>query len=193
MDFKKKSKIVKQNLSANFDGQNQNSKKMATKKFGIKGQNTTGKDVKIAMFTGTYKNIDEIKMVYPEVDCVMADGVCLTDGTKKVTFASKSIKTIAHLQTYAKRVIAEIRNVDIVTDDKENFQQDILFAETDPFDGRPGFTEKRISKHVSTMQNDGLRAVCNGVNIPMNPGSLVILTLCANSKVDITMDVAMEN
>jgi len=201
-DFKRMEAEALRNSSANFNGQNgqnkkQKSKKMKTQKFGIKGENNTDKDVKLALLPGTFNTIEEIQKVYPEIDGIITDGESFSKtiggNLKKVIFESKSQKTIEHLKTYAKRVVGEIKDMDIVSMDKENFQQDIVFVETSPFDERPGFTERRLARFVSTHQNDNNRAICKNINIPFHPASLVILTICANSRMDITMDIGAAN
>ncbi|GHU85356.1 hypothetical protein FACS1894153_0400 [Bacteroidia bacterium] len=195
MNYKKMLNLTQINLSANFEGENSKNKKMTQKKFELKGSNSTSSDVKLALFKGTYSSIEEIKKIYPEIDAIIVDGTCLTlnEGTqenpvnKTVVFNSKSKKSIAHMQEYAKRRIMQVSSLEMVSMDKRNFQEDIQYAETSPFNDARDFTGKRISDFVSPDQMDGNRAICRGINIPVNPASLVVITLRANSEIDLAL------
>jgi len=191
-DEKKMLEQARQNLSANFDGQTPkktNTKKMKTQKIRFEGKNPTDKNLKIALLPGTFNNIAEIQKVYPDIDAVITDGEVIAVGTKKVTFESLSPKTIEHFKNFFRIAGSRIINLDIVSNAKENFQSDISYVETSPFDERPGFEQVRLADYKSTFQNDNNRVVCEGVNIPLHPMGLVFFTFHANSTLDMTMDV----
>jgi hypothetical protein len=200
-EYKKILNLTRENLSANFDGnvQSQKTKKMATivqKKFELSIISTaTQKNAKVALLVGTYPNIDQIKAVYPEIDGVLTDGTSLTinEGTtetpvnKTITANSRSSKTIEHLKNYVGKKVLELSNIEIVTNDKRNFQEDIQFAHVSPFNDTRDFTTRRISDYVSPDQMDSNRAVCKGVNIPIFPTTMLVFTIDTASRLDITL------
>ena len=193
---------AQQNLSANFNGenQNQNTKNMRTQKFGFKAHNDSPEDLRIALLPGTFTDIDEIQRVYPEIDAIVTDGEVIDVSSKFLTVASKNTKTMEHFKTFSKFVNTEIVRMDIVSDNRENFQKTLDFVETTPFDERPGFTTVSLADSVSPMQNDNHRAIVerralpvigpnNPRGLPIYAGSLVVFSIVGNSRLDVSMDV----
>jgi len=188
------------NLSANFSGKNQNLKNMRTQKFGFKGENTTERDIRVALLAGTFTDAKEIQKVYPEIDAVIADGRVYGTTAAGVEFVSKNQKTLAHWKTFSKFVNTEIVRMDIISNDRENFQTTWDYVETTPFDERPGFLPMSVADAVSPHQNDLHRAIIEGNRmpispisgrrgLPVHPLSLLAFTICASSRLDVTMDV----
>ena len=176
----------KKGLSANFIGKDM--KKILDKEtFGFDLKSTFDKDVIVALMPGTLVDIDEIKKRYPEVQAILTDGDVLVDAAdneKKIVLNCYGSGTMKAFQEFFKQVPGFIRSVDIISDQKSNFQQDIQFATPNPCKIEP-LERIRLNKYLGTGQYDQNRVVANGLNIPINAATLILLTIKAGSTLQI--------
>jgi hypothetical protein len=201
MTYKKMLELTRQNLSANFDGTSEKTTKMAinlkyeNRRFDFKIINgTTFTDAKLALFIGSYPDIDQLKAVYPEVSAMIVDGTIMTvnEGTsetpvnKTITASSNSKKTIAHLQNFANSHIMQLSDLEFISNDNSNFQEDIQYIEGSPFNDTRDFVKIPIRNFVSTGQFDTNRAICKGVNIPIYAGIILVFTVRAASHINVS-------
>lgn len=176
-------------LSANFIG-----KFMGTlinkKPFSFTLTNKSEENITFALIQGALPNLEELQKRYPEVDAILYDGDFVTVGeganAKKVTCKCKTFGSIAFLQEYFKTTPGFIRKMDISTDDRENFNNDIQYGAPNPcvvvaLDRIP------LSDYLGTDQYDQGRIKMENLNIPFNGLSVVFMTIAPKSKMDIQL------
>lgn len=175
-------------LSANFTGKTM--KKILDKDtFGFELKNTFGKDIVVALMPGVLVDIDEIKKRYPEVQAILTDGDVLVDADdddKKLVLDCYGASTMKTFQSFFNQVPGFIRSVDIISDQKSNFQQDIQVGTPNPCKIEP-LERIRLNKYLGTGQYDQNRVVANGLNIPINAASLILLTIKGGSTLQVQM------
>lgn len=178
----------KKGLSANFTGKDM--KKILDKEtFGFELKNTFGKDIIVALMPGVLVDIDEIKKRYPEVQAILKDGDVLVDDKdekQKLVLTCDGSGTMKTFQEFFKQVPGFIRSVDIISDKKSNFQQDIQFATPNPCKIEP-LERIRLNKYLGTSQYDQYRVVANGLNLSLNAASLILLTIKADSALQVQL------
>lgn len=175
-------------LSANFIGKM--GKLINNKPFSFTLTNKSEESVTFALIQGALPDLEEIQKRYPEVDAILADGDFLTVGeganAKKVTCKCKTFGSIAFLQEYFKTTPGFIRKMDISTDDRENFNNDIQFGAPNPCEV-VALDRIPLSDYLGTDQFDQSRIKMNNLNIPYNGLGVVFMTISAKSKMDIQL------
>lgn len=177
----------KKGLSANFIG-NQNEKKMTklieNKNFSMTVKNGLERDVTFALMPGAMGSIDEIKKRYPDVDAVLADGKFFTEGegdeAKSVTCTCKNTGTVAFFQDFFRHIPAVIRSIDMTSDNKEDFQNDIQYGIPNPF-GIELLERLPLNGYLKTGQYDQNRILAENVNIPMSAVNVQFFTISAGA------------
>lgn len=176
-------------LSANFIGQQSMGKILEKEPFGFELKNDIKKDIIVALMPSTLGDIDEIKKRYPEVQVVLTDGDVMVDENnteRKLTLTCDGSSTMKAFQRFFGQVPGFIRSVDIISDNKSNFQQDIQFCTPNPCTIKP-LERIRLNKYLGTGQYDQNRVVANGLNIPINAASLILLTIKGGSTLQVQM------
>lgn len=176
-------------LSANFIG-----KKMGTlinkKPFAFTLKNESEESVTFALIQGALPNLAEIQKRYPEVDAILANDVFHTvgegDAAKKVTCKCKTFGSISFLQEYFKTTPGFIRKMDITTDDRENFNNDVQFGRPNPCEV-VALDRIPLSDYLETDQFDQTRVKMHNLSIPFNGLSVVFMTITGKSKMDIQL------
>lgn len=173
-------------LSANFLG-NQNDKTMKlieNKNFSMTIKNNLDRDVTFALMPGAMSSIEEIKKRYPDVDAILKDGAFLTEGegdaAKTVTCTCKNTGTVKFFQDFFAQIPAVIRSIDMTSDDKEDFQNDIQYGIPNPF-GIEQLERLPLNGFLKTGQYDQHRILAENVNIPVSAVNIQLFTITAGA------------
>ncbi|MEG1499328.1 MAG: hypothetical protein RSA02_05215 [Bacteroidales bacterium] len=175
-------------LSANFAGtkKTENMSTLTDKTFKFTIKNTTNKDVCFAVLTGTLKEIREIGRKYPNVDAVLGDGDFFTLDTKTANCKVVGGNSMTHFASYFRHAIGSVKHLEMISSEKQNFHTEIKVIYPEPFSIA---TEALVdvAQYLEPNQYDQNRLIARNINIPLNPFSMVLMTICANSEVIYTM------
>ncbi|MDR0763004.1 MAG: hypothetical protein LBF01_00720 [Bacteroidales bacterium] len=190
----------KDGLSANFigraDGGVQNKTIMGnltkTFNFSVKNETTTAK--RVAFGLSTFPDLETLKEKYG-VNAVLSEGVMLTEGTgdaaKKLSCAVQSTIKLKHIQEFYKVSEIVIRDLELMSENKDNFLEEIEMCVPNPFEIVPmksvGLRQWKDNK--ATDQN---MLSATGINLLLHKTTLVVFTIKANSQIDFsaTMEYA---
>lgn len=182
-------------LSANFTGTNKNEimKKAVedgTFKFTVK--NTTDEDVTFAILQGTFPDLSEMKKKYPSVKGILADGDFIEVAeNKKVTCKVTGDTSVKHFSQFFRNAIGTAKHIEMISTEKGNFQEEVQVVHANPF--VVSQIEKiGFSMYLKPNQYDQNRLIADNINVPLNPFAVVLMTVCANSDIVVTLtcDVA---
>lgn len=189
----------KNGLSSNFTGSTkpQNQNKMAVKlidkqNFSMTIKNGLDRDVTFALMPGAMENIAEIKKRYPAVDAVLGDGLFFTEGVgdaaKSVKCTCKNTGTVAFFQEFFKHIPAVIRSIDMTSDAKEDFQNDIQYGVPNPF-GIEQLERLALNGYLKTAQVDQNRILAENVNIPLSAVNVQFITISAGATMTLKLTI----
>jgi hypothetical protein len=193
MNYAKMLDLTQQNLSANFIGNNQKLKKMSknVKNYEFKAKNTSKEDITLALITGTFPDLKEIQKSYPHIDAIVIDGKCAEvtgANAGEVTVDAKTGKSLLHLQNMISKWCMTVRTLEMVSMDKRNFQEYIEHAATSPFETFD-LKKTRVADYLSPQQYDSNRVICENINVPLTPWTIVAFTIRAESEIDFALSI----
>ncbi|MCM1168745.1 MAG: hypothetical protein NC324_02290 [Bacteroides sp.] len=167
-------------------------KLIENKNFAMTIKNETDNDVTFALMPGAMGTIGEIKKRYPDVQAVLADGKFYTEGdgdaAKSVTCTCKNTGTVAFFQEFFKHIPAVIRSIDMTSDAKEDFQNDIQYGIPNPF-GVELLERLPLNGYLKTGQFDQNRIQADNVNIPLSAVNIQLITISAGATMTLKLTI----
>ena len=178
-------------LSANFVGQNQtNIMKLENKTFRFVLTNKSNEDLTFALTRGTFPTLAEIQKKYGNVKAILADGdFYKVSDTEKVSCDVDGHASVAHFQEFfAHSCEGVVTSMELISTEKGNFYREVKVVVPTPFDHVPGESVS-LSRYLGTDQFDQNRLIADGINIPLSPLALVMMTILANSTITVEFTI----
>ena len=183
-------------LSANFLGKKEtimSSVVFQKKTFRMTVKNDTAEDLTFALVKGTFPDLGEIKKKYADVKAILADGDFFTvgegDAAKKASCKVSGKTSVKHLQEFfAHGFEGEITNLEMISNEKGNFQEEIQAVIPSPFEAMPA-DSVALSQCLEPSQYDQNRVIAENIRVPLSPLALVTFTVLANSYVTYVLTI----